>query len=162
MGPRGAHCVPFWLRLCRVRLNAGDPRAYYIGAWLLATCPIDMLPSLRPDTDRSNTTTLAATGTEGSIAHRQLSVGDDRPTSNPALGCTEGQPISEIFAHYLPTGGDVLNRDQSNSVVSTGSNGEESIKGLARKKAALTHPSASSRVLSVVPGWGLEPQTCGL
>ena len=66
----------------------------------------ESLPSLRPDPDRSNASTLAATGTEDSFAHRQPS----DPIGPAAVEYreirVECQPISERFAHYLPTGGD--------------------------------------------------------
>ena len=103
------------------------------------------LPSLRPDTDRLHTSTLAATGTEGSFAHREPSNEDNQPGSMPAPDCTEGQPISEVFAHYLPTGGDVLSRNLSHPDVMTGSDGQEPMKGLASKKGGV---DASSRPLS--------------
>lgn len=103
------------------------------------------LPSLRPDTDRLHTSTLAATGTEGSFAYRQPSDEDNRPGSMLVPDCTEGQPISEVFAHYLPTEGDVLSRNLSHSDVMTGSDAEDSIKGLASKKGGF---DASSRLES--------------
>ena len=94
----------------------------------------ESLPSLRPDTDRLHTSTLAATGTEGSFAHREPSNEDNQPGSMPAPDCTDGQPISEAFAEYLPTGGDVLSRNLSHPDVMTGSDDPETMKGLAREK----------------------------
>ena len=69
----------------------------------------ESIPSLRPNSDRPNASNLAATG-------------------------TDGQPISEVFAHYLPTGGDVLSRNPSYPVVMTGSDDPETMKGLAPEK----------------------------
>jgi Phage integrase family len=56
----------------------------------------ESLPSLRPDSDYPNGSTLADTG-------------------------TDGQSIRKVIAHYLPTGGDVFSRNLSGSDVMTGS-----------------------------------------
>jgi hypothetical protein len=111
----------------------------------------ESLPSLRPKPDRSNASTLAATGTEGSFAHRQPSEPDDRPTSNPVADCTEGQPISKAFAHYLPTTGDGMSRILSGSDVMTESDEPEMMEGLTLEKTADdascrldSHPVASA------------------
>ena len=103
----------------------------------------ESLPSLRPDADRPNTSTLTATGTEGSFAHRLPSEGDDRPASSPVADCMEGQPISKVFAHHLPTGGDGLSRNLSHPDAITGSDDPEMMKGLTLEK---TGDDASCRL----------------
>jgi integrase len=80
----------------------------------------ESLPSLRPDSDRSDASTLAATG-------------------------TDGQFIRKPFADYLPNGDDRKGRILSGSDVMTGSDEEESMKGLSSKKGGL---DASSRLVS--------------
>ena len=73
-----------------------------------ARCTIP--PCLRPDTDCLHTSTSAATG-------------------------TEGQPISEVFAHHLPTEGDSLSPNLSHPDVITRSDDPEMMKGLTLEKA---------------------------
>ena len=81
----------------------------------------ESLPSLRPDPDRSNASTLGATGTENNFAHRQPSNGDNLSGSNPVPDRTGEQPISEDFAHHLPTGGDADRRMESDTGGTIGS-----------------------------------------
>ena len=78
----------------------------------------ESLPSLRPDADRPNASTLAATG-------------------------TDGQPISKALAEYLPNSGDGLSRNLSHPDVMTGSDDPEMMKGLTPEK---TGDDASCRV----------------
>ena len=78
----------------------------------------ESLPSLRPDADRPNASTLAATG-------------------------TDGQPISKAFAEYLPNSGDGLRRNLSHPDVMARSDDPEMMKGLTPEK---TGDDASCRV----------------
>ena len=103
----------------------------------------ESLPSLRPDSDHPYTSALAATGTEGGFAHRQPSETDDRPASTPVVDSAERQPINKAFAHYLPTGGDVLSRNLSHPDVMMGSDDPETMKGLTLEK---TGDDASCRL----------------
>jgi integrase len=63
-----------------------------------------MLPKLTPE--GNNHESLAATGTDGRFAHRRASEETKAPLEDTGAGGTEGQRISERFAHYMPTGGD--------------------------------------------------------
>ncbi len=68
---------------------------------------LDALPDLsRPDPANPETTALAATGTDGGFAHRFASEAAASLSPNPGTDATEPEPISKLFAHYLPTGGD--------------------------------------------------------
>src|SRR5262249_53933126 len=78
-----------------------------------------MLPSLKPAVDRPEAP--AMTGTDERFAHRQPSDPID-PTALDAEKSSVGGPhISEVFAHHLPTGGDVSGRNLSLPDVMAGS-----------------------------------------
>ncbi|WP_168189446.1 tyrosine-type recombinase/integrase [Paludisphaera borealis] len=108
------------------------------------------LPSLRsPEPFQAALFIQTATGTAG-LAHR-LAVPSEGPNpTDPVNHWTEGQPISDVFAHHLPTGGDGLGRDLSHPDVLTGSDEQSAMKGSPREKtdldakSRLTAASASS------------------
>ena len=112
-----------------------------------------MLPSLKPAGDRPEN--LAMTGTDGPAGHRQLS---DPTGSDPGGSGAEASHISELFAHHLPTGGDVSGRDVSFPDVINLSDALGSMKAETPEKK----PSdAVCRVTTAsdpsVPKVGLEP-----
>ena len=61
--------------------------------------PFQAAPTIRPQT-------LAATGTEASLAHRQPYKADGPTIETPENSGPGSPPISERFAHLLPTAGD--------------------------------------------------------
>jgi integrase len=63
-----------------------------------------MLPSLKPSGDRPES--MAATGTDGRIGHRQPSDPNRPATEDAGISSPEGQPISKRFGHHLATAGD--------------------------------------------------------
>ena len=99
------------------------PRVVDVNAAALA------VPSLRPDSDRPNASTLAATG-------------------------TDVQPISKVFAAHLPRAGDVLSRDLSGSDVMTVSDAQSSMNVSQGERQCLTHPVGSIRAKGGSTGVG--------
>ncbi len=94
------------------------------------------LPSLRPsDPLQAAAHKMTATGTDCACISA-LDGGD---------ACTDEQPISKVFAHHLPTGGDVLGRNLSGSDVMTGSDAQSSIKKKPRERRGLTASDGVSR-----------------
>jgi len=74
-----------------------------------------MLPSLKPHGGKHES--MAATGTDGRFAHRLLSEGTETPSEDTGAQGVEGQPISKLFAHHLPTGADGNRRIATDSDV---------------------------------------------
>ena len=109
----------------------------------------ESLPSLKPDSNDSNASTLAATGTEDSFAGRQTSKGDNLPASNHVADSPDGQPISKVFAEYLPNAGDVSGRKLSHTDVITESGDAAMMKGLSLE---ITANDASRRLDSLPVG----------
>ncbi len=75
------------------------------------------LPSLKPTGDRPES--LAKTGTDGPLGHRQPSDPTGPAAPDPRNSGPEGSSISKVFGHHLATGGDVSGRDVSSSDVMT-------------------------------------------
>jgi len=92
------------------------PRAVDLEAAALA------VPTLRPEPDKPQASTLAATGTEGAPGHV--------PTTIKAEECTDVQPISKVFAAHLPHGACGKARYDSDSCAITDSHADEPMKGL--------------------------------
>ncbi len=79
---------------------------------------------------------------------------EPKPEKLAATG-TDVQPISKVFAHYLPTAGDVSSRDVSGSDVTTGSDAQSSMKPEPSVLRDLTHPVG----LSQSTGGGIRTHT---
>jgi integrase len=115
-----------------------------------------MLPSLRPGGDQPGV--QVATGTDG-LAHRLAP--EEGPAAAEYAGKpgTEGRPISERFAHHLPTAGDGSGRSCAVEGVMMGSNARESMERESPENRAQdgpirsqTAPAAGDRREARTPG----------
>jgi hypothetical protein len=105
----------------------------------------ETFPSLRPGRGQTISSSVAATGTEDSPAHRQPSEAATQPTPIPDGSGTEVQPISEVFAHLLPTEAVSTSPNQSHSDAITRSSAHSKRKRSPSKKGG---PDSSGRPLS--------------
>ena len=114
-----------------------------------------MVPSLKPRGDRPES--LAATGTNGRLAHRQTSDPAGPAAPNAENSSPEDQHISQVFAHYLPTGEAGSVRTLPETGVMAGLDDGEPLEGKSLETRGLTLAAGSRRGLSQEAPVGVEP-----
>jgi hypothetical protein len=119
---------------------------------------LDAQPDLsRPERPNPETSALAATGTDGNLGPAVAPDAAASTSPNPETDATESEPISKLFAHYLPSGVDGKRRiamasDGTTASTATTQTTASSSKNEG-KKGTKRHPTQSEGT----EGVGFEP-----